>query len=113
MTPTEDWGNQLKIMSDLLVDKATEISAEVRVAIQETDAAFMEAFNRGDAGGAAKATYTRDAQIQPPGAPLIEGREGHQKREETAWTSREREHTRQIFRHGIGLPSCTGDAPSA
>ncbi|WP_165837119.1 YybH family protein [Phenylobacterium hankyongense] len=63
-------------MSEILErNAASEVSEAVRAAIEEADAAFMEAFNRGDAGAAARGVYTRDAQIQPPGAPLIEGRE--------------------------------------
>jgi ketosteroid isomerase-like protein len=60
-------------MSD--VAESSDTPEAVRAAIRATDAAFMEAFNRGDAGGAARAAYTRDAQIQPPGAPMIEGRD--------------------------------------
>ena len=64
-------------MSEVLEprDAQDQIPAEVRAAIDAADAAFMEAFNRGEAGDAARGVYTRDAQIQPPGAPLIEGRE--------------------------------------
>lgn len=54
---------------------APEPPGDIRASIAAADAAFMEAFNRGDAGGAARGVYTRDAQIQPPGAPMIEGRE--------------------------------------
>jgi ketosteroid isomerase-like protein len=54
---------------------AAEVPENVRAAIGSVDAAFMETFNRGDAGGAARAAYARDAQIQPPGAPMIEGLE--------------------------------------
>jgi ketosteroid isomerase-like protein len=62
-------------MSEVLERAATEVPDDVRKRIEATDAAFMEAFNRGDAGAAARIAYTRDAQIQPPGAPLVEGRE--------------------------------------
>jgi ketosteroid isomerase-like protein len=64
-------------MSEILERSAAsaEVSEAVRAAIEAADAAFMEAFNRGDAGAAARGVYTRDAQIQPPGAPLVEGRE--------------------------------------
>jgi ketosteroid isomerase-like protein len=54
---------------------STEVADHLRQAIDAADAAFMEAFNRGEAGAAARAVYTREAQIQPPGAPLVEGRE--------------------------------------
>jgi ketosteroid isomerase-like protein len=62
-------------MSDVVERRSSEVSDEVRAAMEITDAAFMEAFNRGDAAGAARAAYTRDAQIQPPGAPMVEGRD--------------------------------------
>ncbi len=64
-------------MSETLEPNAAPVavSDRVRAAIDATDAAFMEAFNRGDAGAAARAAYTREAKIQPPGAPLVEGRE--------------------------------------
>ena len=45
--------------------------------IQSGLAAFCEAFNGGDAAGVA-AQYTSDAQILPPGASRIEGRQGIQ-----------------------------------
>jgi ketosteroid isomerase-like protein len=51
------------------------VSDRVRAAVQAADEAFMAAFNRGDASGAARGVYSRDAKIQPPGSPLIEGQE--------------------------------------
>lgn len=62
-------------MSEVLERTTADVPESVRAAIDAADAGFMEAFNRGDAGGAARGVYTRDAQIQPPGAPLVEGRE--------------------------------------
>jgi ketosteroid isomerase-like protein len=47
----------------------------VRRGIAETNAGFSAAFARGDAAGAARETYTRDARILPPDAPTVEGRE--------------------------------------
>ena len=48
-----------------------------RESIGSAVAAFCEAFNGGDAAGVA-AHYTSDAQILPPGASSIDGRQGIQ-----------------------------------
>ena len=48
-----------------------------RESIRSAAAAFCEAFNGGDAAGVA-AHYTSDAQILPPGASSIDGRQGIQ-----------------------------------
>ncbi len=48
-----------------------------RQEIERVNAQYMEAFNRGDAAGAA-AVYTNDGVILPPGRDLIRGREGIQ-----------------------------------
>jgi uncharacterized protein (TIGR02246 family) len=48
-----------------------------RASIESGLAAFCEAFNGGDAAGVA-AQYTSDAQILPPGASRIDGRQGIQ-----------------------------------
>ena len=45
--------------------------------IESASAAFCESFNRGDAAGVA-ALYTSDAQIMPPGASRIDGRQAIQ-----------------------------------
>jgi ketosteroid isomerase-like protein len=50
---------------------ASPITAHIRAA----DALFMQHFNRGDAEGAARAVYTADAVICPPGSPMVEGRD--------------------------------------
>jgi uncharacterized protein (TIGR02246 family) len=47
----------------------------VRRAIAATNAGFSAAFARGDAAAGARETYTRDARILPPDAPMVEGRE--------------------------------------
>lgn len=47
----------------------------MRAELDAVDRSFMAAFNRGDAAAAALGAYTRDAQIQPPGAPMVEGRD--------------------------------------
>jgi ketosteroid isomerase-like protein len=51
-------------------------AAGIRQGIDETNAGFMEAFGRGDPAAAVRDTYTRDARILPPGAPLVQGRDG-------------------------------------
>jgi uncharacterized protein (TIGR02246 family) len=47
----------------------------VRRGIDETSRRFEDAFNRGDAAGAARLFYTRDARILPPGAEMVQGRD--------------------------------------
>jgi ketosteroid isomerase-like protein len=54
---------------------AHKVSEAIIAAIARVDQVFMEAFESGDAARAARGAYTRDAEIQPPGAPLITGRE--------------------------------------
>ncbi len=41
--------------------------ASIRQGIDETHRRFEDAFNHGDAAGAARQLYTRDARILPPG----------------------------------------------
>ena len=48
----------------------------IRQGIDETNAGFMAAFGRGDPAAAVRETYTREARILPPGAPMVEGRDG-------------------------------------
>ncbi len=48
---------------------------EVRQAIEATDQAFCAAFNAGDIEKATRETYTEDALVLPPGAPLVRGRD--------------------------------------
>lgn len=48
---------------------------ELRRTIDETNRKFVEAFNAGDPGRAAREVYTRDARVLPPDAPVVEGRE--------------------------------------
>jgi ketosteroid isomerase-like protein len=50
--------------------------AGIRQGIDETNAGFMAAFGRGDPAAAVRETYTRNARILPPGAPMVEGRDG-------------------------------------
>jgi ketosteroid isomerase-like protein len=49
--------------------------AAVRHGIDGSNRRFEEVFNRGDAAGAAREVYTRDARILPPGAAMLQGRE--------------------------------------
>ena len=48
----------------------------MRLGIGETHRRFEDAFNSGDAAGAARQLYTRDARILPPGAAMVDGRDG-------------------------------------
>jgi ketosteroid isomerase-like protein len=48
---------------------------DVQQSVETANRRFEEAFNRGDAAGAARGVYTHDARILPPGADLIEGRD--------------------------------------
>src|SRR2546429_4329874 len=50
--------------------------ASIRQGIDETHRRFEDAFNRGDAAGAARQLYTRDARILPPGAAMVDGGDG-------------------------------------
>lgn len=45
----------------------------IRRGIDETSRRFENAFNRGDAAGAARQFYTRDARLLPPGAEMVQG----------------------------------------
>ena len=54
---------------------ASDIDA-VRRGIDEANHRFEEGFNRGDAAGAARQFYTRDARILPPGSEIVQGRDG-------------------------------------
>ena len=49
--------------------------AAIRRGIDETHRRFEDAFNRGDAAGAARQLYTRDARVLPPGAEMVQGRD--------------------------------------
>src|SRR5262249_10482934 len=59
-----------RMMSTILRDVAA-----IRRGIDETHRRFEDAFNRGDAAGAARLLYTRDARILPPGAETVQGRD--------------------------------------
>ena len=59
-----------------MTTSTTRDAADLRQAIDETNAGFMEAFGRGDIAGAVRETYTRDARILPPGAATVHGRDG-------------------------------------
>lgn len=48
-------------------------ASDVRQEIDQVNARFAEAFNRGDAAGAAQ-VYTENATILPPGSEMIQGR---------------------------------------
>jgi ketosteroid isomerase-like protein len=50
-------------------------TASMREGIDATNRGFEAAVRRGDPAGAAQETYTRDARILPPGAPMVEGRD--------------------------------------
>src|SRR5260370_3716790 len=54
---------------------ATQNLTAVRRGIEETTHRFEDAFNRGDAAGAARQFYTRDARVLPPGAEIVRGRD--------------------------------------
>ena len=49
-----------------------DVSA-IRRRIGETSRRFEDAFNRGDAAGAARHFYTRDARVLPPGSEMVQG----------------------------------------
>jgi uncharacterized protein (TIGR02246 family) len=49
--------------------------ASMRLGIDETHRRFEDAFNHGDAAGAARQLYTRDARILPPGSEMLQGRD--------------------------------------
>jgi uncharacterized protein (TIGR02246 family) len=49
--------------------------AAIRQGIDETHSRFEDAFNHGDAAGAARQLYTRDARILPPGSEMVQGRD--------------------------------------
>jgi ketosteroid isomerase-like protein len=51
------------------------VAASISARIRAVDTLFMQHFNRGDAEGAARAVYTADAVIGPPGSPMIQGRD--------------------------------------
>jgi uncharacterized protein (TIGR02246 family) len=51
--------------------------AEVRKAIEESNAVFTEAYNSGDAAGVT-ALYTEDAILMPPDVATVQGREAIQ-----------------------------------
>jgi uncharacterized protein (TIGR02246 family) len=48
-------------------------ASDVRAEIDRVNQRFVEAWNRGDVGGA-MTVYTDDATILPPGAPRVSGR---------------------------------------
>jgi len=56
---------------------ATEVQdvTALRRGIDATHRRFEDMFNRGDAAGAARQLYTRDARILPPGAETVQGRD--------------------------------------
>jgi uncharacterized protein (TIGR02246 family) len=47
----------------------------IRGGVDETSRRFEDALNRGDAAGAARLFYTRDARVLPPGAQMVQGLE--------------------------------------
>ena len=51
--------------------------ATVRKGIEDAEATFTAAFNRGDAAGVA-ALYTENATLLPPNSEMIQGRQGVQ-----------------------------------
>src|SRR5258708_6521238 len=57
-----------------LATEAQDVTA-LRRGIDETHRRFEHMFNRGDAAGAARQLYTRDARILPPGAETVRGRD--------------------------------------
>ncbi|MBA2605080.1 MAG: DUF4440 domain-containing protein [Acidobacteria bacterium] len=48
---------------------------EVRRSIDDANRKFVETFNAGDPGRAAREVYTQDARVLPPDSPLLEGRD--------------------------------------
>jgi ketosteroid isomerase-like protein len=50
-------------------------SGDLRATVDAVDRRFMDAMNAGDVAGAVQATYTADAQILPPGAAAVQGRD--------------------------------------
>ncbi len=52
------------------------LTADARAHIDTTNRRFEAHIARGDAAGAARAVYTRDCRIMPPGAETVRGREG-------------------------------------
>jgi uncharacterized protein (TIGR02246 family) len=54
---------------------ATRDVAGMGRGIEESNRAFEEAFNRGDAAGAARDVYTSEATILPPGGDMVQGRD--------------------------------------
>jgi ketosteroid isomerase-like protein len=57
----------------------TQVSPSIQEAIRETNRQFEDLFNRGEPAGAARAVYTTDARVLPPGAPVIQGRDNIEK----------------------------------
>ncbi len=54
---------------------ATTTLDTIRGSVARANERFEAAFNAGDPSGAARAIYTRDATVLPPGAPMIQGRD--------------------------------------
>ncbi len=54
---------------------ATTTTTVLGEEIARVNRQFEATFNAGDFAGAARAVYTQDAHVLPPGAPHIEGRE--------------------------------------
>src|SRR5258707_1869992 len=54
---------------------ATQYLTAIRRGIEETTHRFEDAFNSGDAAGAARQFYTRDARVLPPRAEMVQGRD--------------------------------------
>ena len=48
---------------------------EMRAGIDETNRRFEAMFTQGDPAAAARAVYTRDARVMPPGAATVLGRD--------------------------------------
>jgi uncharacterized protein (TIGR02246 family) len=66
----------LLALATLLVGCATGPSTreDVRSAVEAANEQFMQAVGRGDAGQVAN-LYTADAQLLPPGSPIVTGRQ--------------------------------------
>lgn len=53
----------------------SDVESAIRSQLEEADRGFCDAIGRGDVEGAARAIYTSDAVILPPGAAMVRGRD--------------------------------------